>query len=157
MRFVPGRSYRTGDYWLIPARTRTGEIEWPRDEGRPECLRPNGIVHHYAPLARIAVDDGEIEVVDDYRRALLRPWAKIVEEEDEGEEEARHEHEEEEEEKEKKEREKDEDEEEEEEEEKEKEKEGAEGGLDKGEQAREKRPRQDRKRGTSEPGSPLRV
>ncbi len=83
VRFVPGRSYRTGDYWLIPARTKTGEIEWPRDEGGPECLRPSGIVHHYAPLALIDVDRGEIEVIDDYRRALVRPWEKIVEEDDE--------------------------------------------------------------------------
>jgi hypothetical protein len=149
VRFVPGRSYRTGDYWLIPARTKTGEIEWPRDEGRPECLRPSGIVHHYAPLALIDVDEGEIEVIDDYRRALLRPWAQIVEEEDEqeGEEEARHEHGEEEE-TEKKAREKDEREHEEEEgEEKEAAAEGAVGTVEE----REERPRRQRKRRTEEP------
>ena len=86
VRFIRHRSYRTGDYWLIPARTTTGEIEWPREDGTPECLRPQGILHHYAPLARILVDEGEVEILDDYRRALLRPWARIVEEEDEGKE-----------------------------------------------------------------------
>jgi hypothetical protein len=150
VRFVPGRSYRTGDYWLIPARTATGEIEWPRDEGRPECLRPQGIVHHYAPLGRIEVDDGEIEVIDDYRRALLRPWAHIEEEEDEEEEEARHERKEEEEEKEKKEREKDEHEREDEGEEGEKKEEKAEGEVGTVEE-KEERPRRHRKRRAEEP------
>ena len=23
--------YRTGDYWLIPARVATGDVEWPRE------------------------------------------------------------------------------------------------------------------------------
>jgi hypothetical protein len=45
--------YRTGDYWLIPARTATGNIEWPTDNGQPLALPPQGIVHHYAPLAII--------------------------------------------------------------------------------------------------------
>src|SRR4030095_15429948 len=29
-RFAPG-TYRSGDYWLIPARTATGDIAWPRN------------------------------------------------------------------------------------------------------------------------------
>ena len=28
-------TYRTGDYWLIPARTATGTIEWPRHNNQP--------------------------------------------------------------------------------------------------------------------------
>ena len=28
VKFEPG-TYKTGDYWLIPARTATGSIEWP--------------------------------------------------------------------------------------------------------------------------------
>lgn len=43
--------YRTGDYWLIPARVATGDVEWPGDVGMPESLPPHGIEHHYAPLA----------------------------------------------------------------------------------------------------------
>jgi len=39
--------YRTGDYWLIPARTATGNVEWPSGVSKP----PDGITHHYAPLA----------------------------------------------------------------------------------------------------------
>jgi hypothetical protein len=43
--------YRTGDYWLIPARTATGDVEWPGGVGQPEALPPHGVQHHYAPLA----------------------------------------------------------------------------------------------------------
>jgi hypothetical protein len=45
--------YRTGDYWLIPARTATGDVEWPGEAGEPEAQPPHGIDHHYAPLAII--------------------------------------------------------------------------------------------------------
>lgn len=60
--------YRTGDYWLIPARTATGDVEWPKvtgPDGNPEidsqgnpipiALPPHGITHHYAPLAVVSV------------------------------------------------------------------------------------------------------
>jgi hypothetical protein len=43
--------YRTGDYWLIPARTATGDVEWPGDVGQPQARPPHGVDHHYAPLA----------------------------------------------------------------------------------------------------------
>ncbi len=50
--------YRTGDYWLIPARTATGGIEWPSQtdsagKSVPKALPPHGVDHHYAPLARV--------------------------------------------------------------------------------------------------------
>jgi hypothetical protein len=53
--------YRSGDYWLIPARVATGDVEWPklRDaQGQPQpmALPPHGVEHHYAPLAVIDVD-----------------------------------------------------------------------------------------------------
>ncbi|MBD2511503.1 hypothetical protein IQ274_27805 [Nostoc sp. LEGE 12447] len=45
-------SFRTGDYWLIPARTATGDVEWPSDnDGKPQKLPPHGVYHSYAPLA----------------------------------------------------------------------------------------------------------
>jgi hypothetical protein len=50
----PPHRYRSGDYWLIPARVATGDIEWPREGGdplRPLPKPPFGIRHHYAPLA----------------------------------------------------------------------------------------------------------
>jgi hypothetical protein len=48
---VPDGGYRTGDYWLIPTRTATGDVEWPRLKGQPASLPPHGVDHHYAPLA----------------------------------------------------------------------------------------------------------
>ncbi|NCD71699.1 DUF6519 domain-containing protein [Mucilaginibacter agri] len=46
VNFVEG-SYKTGDYWLIPARTATADVEWPFTTAQP----PNGVKHHYAQLA----------------------------------------------------------------------------------------------------------
>ncbi|HKS24975.1 MAG TPA: DUF6519 domain-containing protein [Thermoanaerobaculia bacterium] len=48
--------YRRGDYWLVPARTATGDVIWPRDEADadlPAAVRPHGVGHHYAPLATV--------------------------------------------------------------------------------------------------------
>ena len=50
--------YRTGDYWLIPARVATGDVEWPDDPGAPgvpSAVPPHGIDHRYAPLAVISI------------------------------------------------------------------------------------------------------
>lgn len=43
--------YRTGDYWLIPARVATGDVLWPLRNGKHEAIGPHGVQHHYAPLA----------------------------------------------------------------------------------------------------------
>jgi hypothetical protein len=54
MWFEPDGEYQTGDYWLIPARSLTGGVEWPHDvSGRPLLKPPDGISYHYAPLAWI--------------------------------------------------------------------------------------------------------
>jgi hypothetical protein len=51
IQFFAGGEYRTGDYWLIPARVATGNVEWPQDdELNPQPLPPHGIEHHYALL-----------------------------------------------------------------------------------------------------------
>jgi hypothetical protein len=56
IRFEPGGTYRVGDYWLIPARVVTGDVEWPRtadDSGHPIALPrgARGERHYYAPLS----------------------------------------------------------------------------------------------------------
>src|SRR5207247_5502896 len=56
-------TYRTGDYWLIPARTATGDIEWPTQtdsQGNviPAAVAPHGVEHHYAELATVSVSAG---------------------------------------------------------------------------------------------------
>ena len=47
---VGSHRYRTGDYWLIPARVATGDIIWPGGTN-PAAVPPHGVRHHYAPLA----------------------------------------------------------------------------------------------------------
>lgn len=61
--------YRTGDYWLIPARVATGDIEWPVNldgagkkppiDGKVDPIPqpPFGIRHHYAPLAILKTEE----------------------------------------------------------------------------------------------------
>jgi hypothetical protein len=51
--------YQAGDYWLIPARTATGDVEWPGSLEDPMPLPPHGIWHHYAPLAVMSDINGE--------------------------------------------------------------------------------------------------
>ena len=63
----PSANYQTGDYWLIPARVATGNVEWPGPVNDPASLPPHGIEHHYAPLALIVIGTGS---VTDLRRTF---------------------------------------------------------------------------------------
>jgi hypothetical protein len=59
--------YHPGDYWLVPARTVTGEIEWPPFEisnQQPIPQPPLGIRHHYCRLAFLEVQDGTLSLMD---------------------------------------------------------------------------------------------
>ena len=47
-----GEKFRSGDYWLIPARTIDSSITWEPDEPQ----RPHGVQHHYACLAIVDFD-----------------------------------------------------------------------------------------------------
>jgi hypothetical protein len=55
--------YRTGDYWLIPARTALGDVVWPKDDSGPQALPPAGISYYYAPLAFVPADRA-VAIVD---------------------------------------------------------------------------------------------
>ena len=70
------QSYQRGDFWLIPARTAIGDVEWPKDsEGAASALPPRGIDHHYAPLAVIDKDSSEKDnwvVQEDCRCSIVR-------------------------------------------------------------------------------------
>jgi hypothetical protein len=65
--------YRTGDYWLIPARVATGDVEWPQTAATsstpsaPIALPPRGVQHQFAPLARISVVAGAVTTIKDSR------------------------------------------------------------------------------------------
>lgn len=65
--FGPG-NYHSGDYWLIPARTATGKIEWPQDGGAPKAESPVGIKHHYCRLALVESMGGVLSIVADCRK-----------------------------------------------------------------------------------------
>jgi hypothetical protein len=76
-----GASFRTGDYWVLPARTATGEIEWPPyavPNTAPAPQPPRGICHHYCRLALVVFDPEKKEwtVAEDCRKIfppLTRP------------------------------------------------------------------------------------
>jgi hypothetical protein len=64
------RPFRKGDYWLIPARTATGDVEWPRDPAQPDtalALPRHGVQHHHAPLALVHTNNTGIDKVIDLR------------------------------------------------------------------------------------------
>ncbi len=73
---APGQvanSYRTGDYWLVPARTATSDVIWAKEDvdgqkvARPR--QPAGIQHFFAPLAVASVSTEGVWTVDtDCRR-----------------------------------------------------------------------------------------
>jgi hypothetical protein len=65
LRFEPGE-YVTGDYWLIPARTVTKNIEWAITPTTP--VLPSVTKHHYCPLAILKRNsDGTLAFVSDKR------------------------------------------------------------------------------------------
>ena len=68
VRFESARSYRTGDYWLIPARSATSDIIWPQGMDGPEPLPPEGIQHHFSSLALLNYNGIQIEVISDCRK-----------------------------------------------------------------------------------------
>ena len=60
--------YKAGDYWLIPARTATGKIEWPSDSSGPLAQSPHGIKHHYCRLALVESDGATLSLIADCRK-----------------------------------------------------------------------------------------
>ncbi|KYF99645.1 hypothetical protein BE20_58825 [Sorangium cellulosum] len=67
------RVLRAGDYWMIPARTATGNVLWPTEPSArvrgardPSFLPPHGVVLHHAPLAFLTLRSGNSvpDVVD---------------------------------------------------------------------------------------------
>ena len=59
--------YATRSYWQIPARTATGDIEWPPFDvpnSNPIPQPPLGPDHYFCRLAMLTVTDGHIKVAD---------------------------------------------------------------------------------------------
>jgi hypothetical protein len=75
VNFDPGEAdhpFQVGDYWAIPARTATGDIDWPRDPKGESLFRPpQGPLHHYAPLGY--VDEEGLVLLQKAFRPLASP------------------------------------------------------------------------------------
>jgi Family of unknown function (DUF6519) len=82
----PAMMYRTGDYWLIPARTVTGDVLWPQENapsgvpypsGHPQALPPRGVKHHYALLAIVSFARNDPDAAIDLRY-MVPPLGKLA-------------------------------------------------------------------------------
>jgi len=67
VQFAADGEYRSGDYWLMPARVSNGQIDWPPAiDGTTTTLfkPPFGTEHHYAPLGFLAwsAANGKFEI-----------------------------------------------------------------------------------------------
>ena len=82
VKFSEG-TYRSGDYWLIPVRTATGDVEWPpydNPKANPIPQLPLGIKHHYCALGWLIAAEiqtrnppiVEIRVAKDLRTTYIR-------------------------------------------------------------------------------------
>jgi hypothetical protein len=71
--FQPGGEYRRGDYWLIPARTATGDVEWPQVVGGPAALPPMGVTYWCAPLAFVDSTSTSFDM-----RSVFKPISEHV-------------------------------------------------------------------------------
>ncbi|MDY6795806.1 MAG: DUF6519 domain-containing protein [Actinomycetota bacterium] len=69
VRFEKG-TYRVGDYWLIPARTRSRDILWDKDEKGPIFETRHGIEHHYCVLAAAKLTETGWEEPKDLRHVF---------------------------------------------------------------------------------------
>jgi Family of unknown function (DUF6519) len=65
IQFETGKTYRSGDYWILPARTATRDVEWPRDASqKPLWQAPQGIVRHQALLGTFTRTGGTLALHD---------------------------------------------------------------------------------------------
>jgi hypothetical protein len=57
IQFANG-TYHSFDYWTIPARSLTGNVEWPQDGAEALFERRHGVEHYYCPLALLQYQGG---------------------------------------------------------------------------------------------------
>ncbi|MBV6625835.1 MAG: hypothetical protein KI793_23385, partial [Rivularia sp. (in: Bacteria)] len=69
-----GNSFKTGDYWLIPTRAvqvNKHHIQWTFDSSdKPIPQPPEGIEHHYSPLALLSYDENNQLTSEDLRETF---------------------------------------------------------------------------------------
>jgi hypothetical protein len=77
---IDGGTFEVGDYWMIPARTSTGLVEWQRDDANPPAPvfeTRHGTSHHYCVLAAVSVLGGAFGPPVDCRN-LFPPLTAIT-------------------------------------------------------------------------------
>jgi len=74
VRFSAG-TYRTADYWMIPARTATADVEWPQEGGAAAFVPPHGVLHQYCRIGFVDFDGATIKTHD--CRRLFPPLTEI--------------------------------------------------------------------------------
>jgi hypothetical protein len=73
VRFQYDAPYRTGDYWWMPSRTSSQDVDWPRDsKGTPELLPPHGPEHRFSPLGLLTYEPEGFRLLD--LRRTFHPW-----------------------------------------------------------------------------------
>ncbi|GAA0984483.1 hypothetical protein GCM10009555_058290 [Acrocarpospora macrocephala] len=76
---IDGGGFAAGDHWLIPARTATGKVEWPRDAGgAPVFETRHGTAHHYCALAVVSVTGGMFDAAPLDCRPQFPPLTAIT-------------------------------------------------------------------------------
>lgn len=76
VRFAETGTYAVGDHWLIPARTATADVDWPRDaDAAPSARPPHGIARHRCVLALVRRGGDTLDVTD--CRPLLPPLVDL--------------------------------------------------------------------------------
>jgi hypothetical protein len=73
-------TFGAGDYWMIPARTSTGLIEWPHDSANPPAPMfetRHGTAHHHGVLAVVSLAGGTFSALADCRN-MFPPLTAIT-------------------------------------------------------------------------------
>ena len=66
IQFTEG-TYRSGDYWMFSVRTEVGVL-WEKENGEPKFRHPDGIEHHYCPLALLKYKENQYTLLSDCRK-----------------------------------------------------------------------------------------
>lgn len=69
-------SLKSGDYWLIPARTAIADVQWPKATAADFDQLPHGVAHRYARLATLTFDGTTFAVTGDCRK-LFTPLTEL--------------------------------------------------------------------------------
>lgn len=79
----PRSTYEPGDYWVIPARTALGDVEWPAHTvaGTPpqqvaDAREPAGVGHAYCPLALVTPTGNTADpfTIATFQRTIIPLW-----------------------------------------------------------------------------------